>query len=81
LNDQSREFVFSPSSWGDIALGEAFDKPGESMAKDEGDIDRRGKGSVWLSDMRRLDASLNVLLGILNCSCDRTLGAVDVVAG
>lgn len=51
------------------------------MAKEEGDIDRRGKGSSWLSDIRRLDASLNVLLGGLNCSCDRRLGVVDVVAG
>ena len=81
MNSQSRDVVFSPSSWGEIALGEVFAKPGESMAKDEGDIDRRGKGSVWLPDIRRLDASLNVLLGVLKCSCDPRLGVVDVVTG
>jgi hypothetical protein len=36
----------SSGSCGDITLGEAFDKPGESMANDEGDMERAGKGSV-----------------------------------
>jgi hypothetical protein len=51
------------------------------MAIDEGDIDRGGKGSVWLPDMRRLDDSLKVLLGVLNCSCDRRLELPGVAAG
>jgi hypothetical protein len=47
-----------------MALGDAFVTPGEAVANEEDDIERGGKGSVWLPDKRRLDASLNVLLGV-----------------
>lgn len=46
-----------------MARGEAFDKP-ESIASDEGDMERAGKGSVWLLDSRRLDDSLKVRFGV-----------------
>ena len=51
------------------------------MARDEGDTDKRGNGSSWLSDTRRLDDSLKVLLGVLSCSCGRRLGLADNAAG
>lgn len=51
------------------------------MAKDEGDMDRRGNGSSWLSDNRRLDDSLKVFLEVLGCSCGRRLGLADIAAG